>query len=204
MTILSSCASIKATYNIALTKVERPLKVKEKYGGKEKITLDKENKYTYKDNLMKISFLVLSEGISFSLFNKTEYSIKIMWDDCAYIDEENSSHRVVHSGVKISAKDQPQAPSVIASNTSLEETIYPSDYIKGARGWVYHPLLPGSGSLPHLNPRSNDANKKKINELKGKNISVLFVLRVEDISNEYTFIFEIKDVIIERIPWYKK
>jgi hypothetical protein len=200
----SSCTTMIAItpiYDIALVKVEKSIEVKERYGKNEKITFNE-----FEDGLMKIRFVCYSSGISFSLSNKTKDTIKIIWDDCAYIDEKSGSHKVIHSGVKLISRNEPQAPSVIASNTSIEETIYPSDYIEwGYREWTTNPLLPQTehfgGSIYDNSKeieKSVNTFKENVNKLKGKNISVLLVLKVKDVSNEYRFVFEIKDVIISQ------
>lgn len=184
---------IQCSYDITLSKVERPADAKERYG-KQKITSFKEGnttKYRYEDNLINIVWLPTSDKFIFKLKNKTDHSIKIIWDEAAYIDTNSISHRVIHSGTKYTDKNNPQPPSVVARNTSINEMILPADHIKWGYGsWSTNPILPNTA---FTTTTSKEQFKSICKKYMGKNIQVLLPIKVKKITNEYYFTFEIKN-----------
>ncbi len=170
--LLVGCIRIRTIrwYDLALERVERPVETKQRYG--EDIFID-ERTCVYEDALMRILFSTGAKSICFSVINKTDRSIKIIWDESAYIDENKSSHRVMHAGVRYISRDEPQTPSVVPAGSKLEETIYPTDsfYYDSAHGWRQKIWFP-------INPL-------------GKKIGVLLAVQAERVTNQYTFIFRI-------------
>lgn len=167
-----------------------PEQVEEKYGKGKDIYVEK-NRYIYEDKLIKISFPQPTRDISFSIENKIDRSIKIIWDGAAYIDEYNSSHRVMHSGVKFISRDQPQAPSVIVAGAILEELAYPADYAYYESGkyggWRQNPILPTQKTFIETVAGFTD----KVENFSGKTIGILLPLEIETTIYEYTFLFKI-------------
>ena len=127
-----------AHYSISLFKVERPEKATQRYRVQKIDTLtEKKYRYSFEDDLVKALWSVSGSNISFSIQNKTDHSIKIPWDEAAFIDESGSSHRVMHAGVKYTDRQQPQAPSIIARKASIEDLVFPTDYVEWKEGSRY-------------------------------------------------------------------
>lgn len=206
-------------YSFSL-KATRPEETKQKYG-KARITSTRENEWIYEDGLIRLLFLFPEErirGINFSMENKTDHSIKILWNEAAYLDENNSSHRVIHYGVKYIERDRPQPPSVIIPQSKLEDMVYPADYVewkkvlRKAKEWDEKPLLPSGAatmwgrklSSPPFPANREEAVKElekrndQAKKIKGKKIGILLPLQVGDVINEYIFTFEITDIRIEK------
>ena len=61
--------------------------------------------------------------------NKSNYSIKIQWDDVAYISSSGQTGRVMHSGVKYIDRNNSQPASVIPKSASLSDIVIPNDNI---------------------------------------------------------------------------
>lgn len=207
-------------YSFSL-KVIRSEETKQKYG-EARITSTEENRWIYEDGLIRLTFWfpekAIDMRINFSLENKTDHSIKMLWNEAAYLDENNSSHRVIHCGVRYIERDQPQAPSIIIPGSKLEDIGYPADYVEWKKGlgktkeWTGKPLLPtGASTLwgPKLPSPPFPANREeaieqlekrndKAKKLKGKKIGILLPLQVGGMINEYIFTFEITDIRIER------
>jgi hypothetical protein len=87
--------------------------------------------------------------IKFILVNKSEKPVKIIWDDCAIIDFENYSHKIIHSNIKYSDKDKPQPPTIVFAGVKVQDILIASDKVeffnlKTLRwaDWVINPLLP--------------------------------------------------------------
>lgn len=192
------CIPIKVTkiyqlnYDILLSGVERPASAEKRYG---EIKIDKIEKegvqqYAFEDEMITSFWIVNPAGISFILNNKTAHSIKIIWDEGAFLDENGGSHRIVHSGIKYTDKEKPQAPSVVVRKGILKDTIYPSDYISWSGSeWEERAIFKHSqkGGIPE--PFFLQA-KENI----GKTVQVLLPLQIEGVVNEYIFIFKINNV----------
>lgn len=93
-----------------------------------------------------LRFITSFDGICSTLHIKNESgsSVKVLWDDGALIDQENVAHRIIHAGIKITDKEKAQVPSVIPDDSTIEETIYASDYLKwnATKGdWDYLPIV---------------------------------------------------------------
>ncbi len=194
--VLTGCVRHLAYYDIDLKEVERPAKAKERYGEQKisKISEGGIDRYYFEDEMVKIIWLVSPIQISFDLTNKTEHSIKIIWDEAAYLDEKGASHRVMHSGVKYIDRNNSQPPSIIIKKGSIDDIIIPTDkvyFVAGeSGGWNEEQLFPPvpGNTLEELNANA----KTRI----GNNVKVLLPLQIQDVINEYLFTFEVKNVVV--------
>jgi len=188
------CAMLRMhqlNYSISLIEVERPKEAKERYG-EQKITYvdEKDYSYAFEDEMIKILWLPSSIKMSFLMENKTDHSIRIIWDEGSYVDENGGSHRIMHSGIKYTDKAKSQPPSVIIRKGNLAEVILPSDYVTfKSSSWQETPSLPTTQLGG--NPQKLLGNAKKhIN----KTIQILLPIQIEEFTNDYIFIFKINDV----------
>jgi len=194
-----------AQYSFSLSNVERPEKASQRYGQQKIDTLSqKQYHFYFEDDLVRVLWSVSSNNISFYLQNKTEHSIKIPWDEAAFIDENGSSHRVMHSGVKYNDREQPQAPSIIARKSSIEDLAFPTDYVEWKEGseytsgkWDEKSFFPdfdyhskySSGTYPSFESFDQIAKSNV-----GKTLQVLLPLQIEDVVNDYIFSFKVDSV----------
>ena len=187
--LLAGCAVQMAHYNMRLRQVERPAQAQERYG-EPRITTQKEEgaeKYYFEDEMIKIAWLPTTFTMSFVLVNKTDHSIKIVWDEAAYVDENGASHRVMHSGVKYSEREKLQAPSIVVRKGRIEDSVAPTDNVRlfiplgivKYSEWEKDPLFPLAGDTRYI----------------GKSVQVLVPLQIEGVVNEYIFVFEITDIV---------
>lgn len=198
----SSCAykpvyeeviSYTPIYNIELKQVERPVAAKERYG-KQKVTRVEDEgmtKYSFEDEMVRIIWLPADSQLSFILTNKTDHSIKIVWDAAAFVDQDGMSQRVMHAGVKYADRNNSQPPTVVIRKGTVTDLIVPSDNIYYSaiyNRWEQDSLLP--------DVKAPDAEELRLKAGKsiGKTIQVLLPLQIEDIVNEYIFIFEVQSV----------
>jgi len=188
----------KVEYDISLVEVQRPLRAKERYGPQkiEKIIEKGISKYYFEDAMIKIIWLPDVSNFSFIINNKTDYSIRLIWDEAAFVDENGFTHRVTHSGVKYIDRNNPQPPSVIIRKGNLADFIVPTDYIEWksgyyGEGWDIKSLLPETkkGSIRAV----ADEFKKYLN----KTFQVLLPLQIEGVTNDYIFTFKIDKIKIE-------
>jgi len=198
--LLAGCAVLKpwhhVIYNIGLEEVERPAQAEERYG-EQKITQTQEGdieKFYFEDDMVGIIWSPTSSQISFILTNKTDHSIRIIWDEAAYVDVPGESHRVMHSGVKYIDRNNPQPPSVIVRKGSLSDFVVPTDrvvYVSGRYGgWKTLPLFPNKSQHPSI-------LEENALFYKDKTVQLLLPLQIEDVINDYIFTFKVNDVRIE-------
>jgi hypothetical protein len=202
--------SYSAKYDISLWKVERPEKATQRYGSQkvDSISGDSKYRFLFEDNLVRILWLATSRTIAFSLENKTDYSIKIPWDEAAYVDENGRSHRVMHSGVKYSEREKPQAPSIVVRKGTIEDIVQPTHlvyyregyygrYTSTPGGWEEKPLLVDydyHGTYLTGTYSTFDAFDRAVKSNVGKTYQVLLPLQIEDVINDYIFTFRVESV----------
>jgi hypothetical protein len=196
----------KAEYQISLIKVERPEKASARYGLQkvDAVTADDKYKYSFEDDMVKILWFVGSRQIGFLIQNKTDYSVKIPWDEAAFVDESGRSHRVMHSGVKYTDRDKSQPPSVIVRKGSIEDIVFPTDYVSWESGsrysagsWDERPLFLNNdyhGEYSKGKYSSFNDFKKAVQNNIGKQIQVLLPLQIQDVVNDYIFTFNVDAV----------
>ena len=180
--LLSSCA--RTYYDVVLTRVEVPEDYKQQFGEIKVFNLSENEitKYTYEDEMVSFTWYVSKTQFNFRLENKTKHSIKIPWDDIVFINPGGRSMRVIHSGIRYVDRNGAQAPSVVAKNSALDDILVPSDYIyyvddggSGLGGWKVHDVF---------------HNYERI----GAEVSVVFPVVIENVTNEYTFRFQVNNV----------
>lgn len=191
----------RAKYTFSLFKVERPEKSSQRYGSQKIDTLsEKTYKFYFEDDLVRTLWSVSNRSIAFSIKNKTEHSIKILWDDAAFIDQTGSSHRVVHSGIKINQRQQQQAPSIIARQSSIEDNLFSTDHVTETTltntGWIEVPFF--VEYYYSTNPEKTFATFEDFDRFVksnvGKTIQALLPLQVEEVINDYIFSFKVVNV----------
>lgn len=172
---------------INLISVERPANISEKYGEVIITKFDSLNKkyLIYNDDLIEVLFLFREKYIGLVLHNKSDHSMKINWDNSAWISPEGTSQRVIHSGVKYSEKNSLQAPSIIIRKGKLKGQLTPADNIVYDDGWYVRPLW------GYENYWKSSKRFKLAQQFVGKNCSILLPIQIEGIENEYIFNFEI-------------
>ncbi|MFY9125207.1 MAG: hypothetical protein WAO59_08170 [Bacteroidales bacterium] len=192
--MMTSCMTYQGFYIVGLQNVERPENAKERYGESKIVNFEEEGKtkYSYEDDMIKIVWLPLSTQFSFTLQNKTDHSIKIIWDEAAYVDPNGSSGRVMHAGVKYIDRNNPQPPTVIVKNAIIDDMIVPTDniyYVSGQYGgWRIKPMLPNRANTQE---ELNALTQQYI----GKEVRVLLPLEIQGTVNEYIFTFKVEDFI---------
>ena len=196
--LLSSCyvtkiiepqhTSYEANYQIELQSVEcQQIKKEQFVDGK--ITTLQENgitKFGYADDFISIVWLPLNTQFSFSLINKSNYSIKIVWDEATYVSENGISQKVLHKGVRYVDRNSSQPMTTVVKGTEISDVIMPTNHIDySSNGWKEIPLF-----------KTKANTTTELREVVGKEVKILLPIKIEDMTNEYLFSFKIKDVYI--------
>lgn len=142
----------------------------------------------YEDDLIKIDWEYSSTQINFELRNKSDRTLKIIWDDAAYISISGESSRIFHKGIKYTDRENSQLPTSIYKNASISDLIAPTSYSKFVSGqyggWRSSPLIPIS------QPEFSFSTKiEYVPALLGQTMRVVLPIKVEDKVIEYIFSF---------------
>jgi hypothetical protein len=190
---------IYAHYITKLDSVERPENAKKQYGQYQTIEISENNqtKHIFEDKLLNVKFFIDSDRIYFDLENKTDYSIKLIWDDMIFVDTEGKSSGVIHNGTKLINKDESQKATQIIRKGNYSDIIVPSNnifYSKSFRSWQYQ------GIFQNINYEKSNPNIESINvanQYKNKKIQLLMPIEIEGIKNEYIFTFKVDNVVFK-------
>jgi hypothetical protein len=168
------------------------------YSYSHKLTGDNITDNLYEDNDLKISFSVGTKEIDFEIYNKTDKSIKIIWDETSFIPY-GEGKKVMHKGVKYVDRNAAQVPTTIPSKTSWSDMVVPTDNVYYKQGYYSQYVSnPGGWETTDL-WLTADFNKPEteavVMKLKGLKYRLLMPMEVNGIKKEYTFNFEITDVV---------
>ena len=151
----------------------------------------------FEDDKINANFSIGDKQINFTIKNKTDNVMKIIWDEAAIV-QFGTSHKVMHTGVKYIDRNNSQPPTVIPPQASIEDLILPADniyYREGYYGTYYS--NPGGWEEHDLFPK-NDLNKPEIKEtimkLSGQTFSVYLPIQYQEKTLYYTFNFAITGV----------
>ena len=189
--MLLSCNSTATTsltkYNIVGSEVDKPAIVS-------KFVLNTDstkqgNTITYKDDYISSVFLPTRTGIEFILNNNSNGSIKVHWDNGAFVDLLGESKRIIHTGTKFSEKNKQQLPTVIAKGTKISESVVPSENIfYGFNSWEKLPILP------------NHLSEKEALAYKGRTFKLFLPIEIEGEIQDYIFVFKIENIVASKTP----
>jgi hypothetical protein len=200
---LNGCVTLQpfyyGTYDISMSEVERPAEAKERYG-EQKITSTTEEgnlKYYFEDDLVKIAWLATSSSLSFVMENKTDHSIKIIWDEAAFVDDKGVSQRIMHSGVKYTDRNASQPPTIIVRKGRIEDIIVPTNNVYFDEGYYgkYYTRKAEWKEKPFFESLQYGGDPKAFeNQMRnnvGKTFQVLLPLEIENVVNDYIFKFKV-------------
>lgn len=202
--LLAGCAAFQptyyGTYNMNLQQVDRPTGTEVKYGEAKILPLKEEgrSKYVFEDELVKIIWNAAANNLSAVMVNKTSSSIKVIWDDAAYIDENGMSHRIIHSGINFNEKDKPQLSTIIAPNDKIKDVIIPTNLVHYEEGfygendfqagkWIEKPFFKYCQT-----GGKKDSAIRLLKSNVGKTFKILLPLKTEKTVSDYVFTFSVK------------
>lgn len=177
--------ALKGSYKTALLKVEKPENVLNRYSETKTIRDNNIDKYSYNDSIIDIVIFGASEEFNFMLKNVSNHSLKIIWNEAAFVGLDGSSSKIMHTGTKFSEREGYQPITTIIRGAKLEDLATPTSnvyYDKGVtigystigNGWKKYSMLP----------------EKYIGKEAGE-IRLMLPIQVKDVINEYTFIFKV-------------
>ncbi len=165
------------SYHSTLVKVEKPENSSERYGEVKSIKEEGVTKYSFEDELIDIIIFGESTQFSFKLKNKSQNSIKVVWDDAVFVDCSGSTSKVMHLGIKYSQREASQPASTIIRGASLEDVACPTSNVRYSellKEWVTESMYPD-----------------KITK-EAQQIRLMLPIQIRDVVNEYVFVYVVK------------
>lgn len=201
LSLLIGCAGgfQRIAFDISLNQIERPKDIKEQYGEVNTTATESFGKtfLVFDDELLNVMFFFGDTSIGITLKNKSDHSLKINWDNAAWINPFGESKRIIHTGVKLVDKNLPQAPSIVVRNGILRDSITPSEniYYEGDPYYEWRCL-----SLLHhtdiLGVMSMQSELEKAQIYVDKTCGLLIPIEIEGVQNDYLFTFNIGEAFI--------
>lgn len=190
--MLHSCmlTNYVASYSVGLSSVESPADAKQQFGETKVVSFNDGDlsKYRYEDDYIDIVWYVGAKQFNFELRNKTDYTLKINWDDVSYVDISGGVGRVMHSGVKYVDRNNSQPATTIPKGAKLSDLLMPTDnvyFVSGQYGgWREKYLIPCVYS-------SQESYDKEAESKVGMQMKVMMPIMIQNIQNDYTFVFNI-------------
>ena len=193
----SYCSGHYAEYKITLKNVDY-VNTPDNEQSEKKIVLFQEKgdlKFAFEDEKIKIIWTPTPSRFLFIITNKTQDTIMITWKKAAYIDENGSVKKVMHSAIVLAEKNSSHLPTAVASNSSVSGFILPTDnvyWVSGdMAGWRKKPLF------PYYNRTSAEDLMVEAKEYQGKSVQVLLPFDVQNSIYNYRFTFKISDVVLK-------
>lgn len=199
--VTSDTTFLDVTYDAALTQVERPESVEERYGDYEVVERDttEGQKYVYNDDLITAGFLLQQKSILVVAENKAEHSIQIRLGEGAFVGLDGSSQRLLTGEMSYMERNDAPPPVVVPSGASSSMSIIPASNV--ARESVDPILSPGSVIRDSTVSVERDTAYNAMTELARENIdktfSLLIPIEIQGTVNEYTFTFKVRDFATE-------
>ena len=177
--VLTSCTTTKYILNgnYRLSTVEN--------NGTDSITQVKTA--TYADDMIGATLSVGENSIKVKLSNKTNSSMKILWDEASFVDPSGNAHRVIHGDVKIMDIGKAQIPSVVPKGKQYVGELVLEDSVE----WVHVASRDDHGYWKH-NTLIKGVTFDKESEAMSSTIKfnpVLLLLPVEIDGQRYEYSF---------------
>lgn len=136
-----------------------------------------------------VTIIPNAEDVSINLViaNNHNSSIRVLWDNAAYIDSRGNAHRIIHLGVKLVDKEKAQVPSVIPKGAQIEDLVVPADCVEWVdNSWKVSPLEYNEFSTMDM---AEQELNMYINFPERSSSKLLLPIEINDKKVEYTLSF---------------
>ena len=207
---LTSCEIYRFNYDIVLDNVER---IDKGFNDKcPKVFYDKH----YEDKNIKATLTIdsLTKGINVMIANNTQYPIKVNYNNITFSDTNNKNYRMMSKNLSYDEKNSYHQSMIILKDSHIHDEFTPvnnfiginkiSTNIYGYRttaiSKIFTNILPidldkSSQCLEKRRKNALDNNRKNY---VGSKIKMYIPIEIDGITNEYLFIFKVKNVILQK------
>lgn len=164
-------------YIPVLSKVEKPSNPEICYGETTVVEEDTNvSKYGCVDNFIDISIFGTKEKFCFTHRNISDNSIRIVWDEAAFVPLDGYTSKVLHKGLNYSEREAGQPSTTIIKGSKIEDEIVPIcnvRYDEIRKDWVVNSMYP---SEPEKTPGQ---------------LRLMLPIQIKGVVNEYIFVFDV-------------
>lgn len=177
--------ALQGKYTTILKKVEKPEDTSDRYSKSKSVVEDGINKYFYTDSIIDILIYGDSKSFNFILKNVSNHSLKIVWNEAAFVGLDGTSSKIMHAGIKFSARESDQPATTIIKGAKIEDLATPTSNVYYDEGIPIGNIMINNGwKIKSMFPE----------EFVGKSIGevrLMLPIQIKDVINEYTFIFDV-------------
>lgn len=183
--ILPFMDALKGSYKTALAKVEKPEDSSNRYGETKTIQDAGIDKYSYNDSIIDITIFGTSEEFRFVLKNISEHSLKIIWNEAAFVGLDGSTSKIMHVGTKYSQREADQPATVVIKGAKIDDLATPTANVYYDEGYKIGYSTYGNGW------KTRSMLPKEYTFKEAGEIRLMLPIQVKDVVNEYTFVFRV-------------
>lgn len=185
----AACAPHHARYSVELGDVIQPVESVEPHG---EVQIN-DNKVACGNDLFSALWSFGWTSVDLVLTNLSEETIRIIWDECVFVDPYGSCHHIIPSEILYRDVYEHVKPAKVPAGCTVIERLIPRDNVRFLQsGWTELPYLPkqSTGEL--------DEFRAQVLSYLGKEMQVLLAIEVDHQLVEYRFVFEIVDADVLR------
>lgn len=184
--LVVGCMGPAVNADMRLTEVRRPADVSERWGDYE--IEEAEKGLAYEDELIRAVTIPTNRAFTLIVENKTKHSLQLLWDQMSFVSPEGSASKVTSGETKVMNVGESQPPTPIPANANVTVMAIPNAVIYDSDG----------DGIDDVNRLFTAADTTRFEEIKGKTVRLILPLKVEDTVNEYTFVFSVEDLKVEK------
>lgn len=177
--------ALKGSYKTALVKVEKPEDATNRYGETKTIQDAGVDKFSYNDSIIDITIFGTSEEFKFVLKNISEHSLKIIWNEAAFVGLDGSTSKIMHVGTKYSQREADQPATVVIKGAKIDDLATPTANVYYDEGYKIGYSTYGSG-WKTISMLPKEYSGKEAGEIR-----LMLPIQIKDVVNEYTFVFRV-------------
>lgn len=177
--------ALKGSYKTALVKVEKPEDATNRYGETKTIQDAGVDKFSYNDSIIDMTIFGTSEEFKFVLKNISEHSLKIIWNEAAFVGLDGATSKIMHVGTKYSQREADQPATVVIKGAKIDDIATPTANVYYDEGFKIGYSTYGNGW------KTRSMFPKEYNGKEAGEIRLMLPIQIKDVVNEYTFVFRV-------------
>lgn len=177
--------ALTGKYKLSLMKVEKPEDAANRYGETKTIQDEGVDKYSYNDSTIDIIIYGSDTQFNFILKNISNHSLKLIWNEAAFVGLDGSSSKIMHVGVKYSEREGDQPPTTIIRGAKIDDIAVPTSNVYYDEGVTIGYSTVGNGW------KTRSMLPEKYQGKEAGEIRLMLPIQIKDVVNEYTFVFKV-------------
>lgn len=186
---------------VRLAEVERPASAREQWGDFTLSTLNDTGvtRYSFEDNLISASFVVRHGDILMSLQNRSNHSVRLLWNEATMVLPDGEVSPVMTDGWRYSECRSEKPPAVVPRSASVSSMVVPCSRLSTiSYEWIKGALYPVSVPTAAYDSTVDAVVGLVKADTYDRPLRFLLPIQIEGVTNEYTFGFIVDSVHVHR------